>query len=145
MKFTALPLEQNAVTCRTAVIDFLALLLYEKPAPETVHPVYYTRSQAAIAKQKKSIITSDLSVQHTDAKYNFYGLYGQSIPQYTTHQRMPEAARRTGCGFPSSRRRGAWGMWIGASLPPRSAGSLPAHFRNTAEKRAYRPWGRSSS
>jgi len=26
------------------VIDFLALLLYEKPAPETVHPVYYTRS-----------------------------------------------------------------------------------------------------
>ena len=93
MKFTALPLEQNAVTCRTAVIDFLALLLYEKPAPETVHPVYYTRSQAANAKQTKSIITSDLAAQHTGAKYNFYGLYGQSIPQYTTHQRMPEAAR----------------------------------------------------
>lgn len=32
-------------------------------------------------------------MHHTDAKYNFYGLYGQSIPQYTTHQRMPEAAR----------------------------------------------------
>lgn len=32
-------------------------------------------------------------MQHTDAKYNFYGLCGQSIPQYTTHQRMPEAAR----------------------------------------------------
>lgn len=42
--FAELPLEQNAVACRTAVIDFLALLLYEKPAPETVHPVYYTRS-----------------------------------------------------------------------------------------------------
>lgn len=42
--FAELPLEQNAIACRTAVIDFLALLLYEKPAPETVHPVYYTRS-----------------------------------------------------------------------------------------------------
>lgn len=41
--FAELPLEQNAIACRTAVIDFLALL-YEKPAPETVHPVYYTRS-----------------------------------------------------------------------------------------------------
>lgn len=41
--FAELPLEQNAVASRTAVIDFLALL-YEKPAPETVHPVYYTRS-----------------------------------------------------------------------------------------------------
>ena len=81
MKFTALPLEQNAVTCRTAVIDFLVLLLYEKPAPETVHPVYYTRSQAAIAKQTKSLITPDLVAQHTGVKYNFYGLCGQSIPQ----------------------------------------------------------------
>lgn len=42
--FAELPLEQNAIASRTAVIDFLALLLYEKPAPETVHPVYYTRS-----------------------------------------------------------------------------------------------------
>lgn len=42
--FAELPLEQNAVASRTAVIDFLVLLLYEKPAPETVHPVYYTRS-----------------------------------------------------------------------------------------------------
>ena len=42
--FAELPLEQNAIACRTAVIDFLALLLYEKTAPETVHPVYYTRS-----------------------------------------------------------------------------------------------------
>ena len=42
--FAELPLEQNAVASRTAVIDFLTLLLYEKPAPETVHPVYYTRS-----------------------------------------------------------------------------------------------------
>lgn len=42
--FAELPLEQNAVASRTAVIDFLALLLYEKPAPETVHPVYYPRS-----------------------------------------------------------------------------------------------------
>lgn len=41
--FAELPLEQNAVASRTAVIDFL-VLLYEKPAPETVHPVYYTRS-----------------------------------------------------------------------------------------------------
>lgn len=41
--FAELPLEQNAIASRTAVIDFLALL-YEKPAPETVHPVYYTRS-----------------------------------------------------------------------------------------------------
>ena len=32
-------------------------------------------------------------MQHTGVKYNLYGLYGQSIPQYTTHQRMPEAAR----------------------------------------------------
>ena len=42
--FAELPLEQNAIASRTAVIDFLALLLYEEPAPETVHPVYYTRS-----------------------------------------------------------------------------------------------------
>ena len=42
--FAELPLEQNAVASRTAVIDFLVLLLYEKPAPETVHPVYYLRS-----------------------------------------------------------------------------------------------------
>ena len=41
--FAELPLEQNAVASRTAVIDFL-VLLYEKPAPETAHPVYYTRS-----------------------------------------------------------------------------------------------------
>ena len=32
-------------------------------------------------------------MQHTGVKYYFYGLCGQSIPQYTTHQRMPEAAR----------------------------------------------------
>lgn len=67
MKFIALPLEQNTVACRTAVVDFLALLLYEKLAPETVYPVYYTRSQAAIAKQTKSLITSDLAAQHTGA------------------------------------------------------------------------------
>ena len=42
--FAELPLEQNAIASRTAVIDFLALLLYKKPAPETVHPAYYTRS-----------------------------------------------------------------------------------------------------
>ena len=42
--FAELPLEQNAIASRTAAIDFLVLLLYEKPAPETVHPVYYTRS-----------------------------------------------------------------------------------------------------
>ena len=41
--FAELPLEQNAIASRTAVIDFL-VLLYEKPAPETAHPVYYTRS-----------------------------------------------------------------------------------------------------
>ena len=41
--FAELPLEQNAIASRTAVIDFLALLC-EKPAPETVHPVYYARS-----------------------------------------------------------------------------------------------------
>lgn len=32
-------------------------------------------------------------MHHTGVKYNFYGLYGQSIPQYTAHQRTPEAAR----------------------------------------------------
>lgn len=32
-------------------------------------------------------------MHHTGVKYNFYDLCGQSIPQYTTHQRMPEAAR----------------------------------------------------
>lgn len=32
-------------------------------------------------------------MQHTDVKYYFYGLCGQSIPQYTMHQRTPEAAR----------------------------------------------------
>ena len=32
-------------------------------------------------------------MHHTGVKYNFYGLCGQSILQYTTHQRMPEAAR----------------------------------------------------
>ena len=42
--FAELPLEQNAVASRTAVIDFLTLLLYEKPVPETVPPAYYTCS-----------------------------------------------------------------------------------------------------
>ena len=32
-------------------------------------------------------------MQHTGVKYIFYGLYGQSISRYTTHQRMLEAAR----------------------------------------------------
>ena len=104
--FAELPSEQSAVACKTALIDFLALLLYEKPAPETVHPAYYTRSQVAIAKQTRSIITSDLAAQHTvrefaerfsisesSVKNYFYGVYGQSISQYTAHQRMLEAAR----------------------------------------------------
>lgn len=64
-------------------------------------PVYYTRSQVAMAKQIEAIITGDLSQPHTvqefaerfsvsesSVKNYFHGVYGQSIAQYMTGQRM---------------------------------------------------------
>ena len=69
-------------------------------------PVYYTRSQVAMAKQIEAIITSDLSQPHTvrefaerfsvsesSVKNYFHGVYGQSIAQYMTGQRMLLAAK----------------------------------------------------
>ena len=90
---------------KTGVIDLLALLLAEASTPKAVRPVYYTRSQVAIAKQVERIITGDLSRQHTvrefaerfsvsesSVKNYFFGVFGQSISQYTARQRMLLAA-----------------------------------------------------
>ena len=76
-----------------------------RPAPAPA-PVYYTRSQVAMAKQIEAIITSDLSRPHTvrefaerffvsesSVKNYFHGVYGQSIAQYMTGQRMLLAAK----------------------------------------------------
>lgn len=68
--------------------------------------VFYTKSQVEIAKQTERIITSDLAKQHTvrefaalssvsesSIKNYFTGVFGQSISQYTTRQRMLHAAK----------------------------------------------------
>ena len=90
---------------KTGVIDLLARLLAEEPAPQAVRLVYYTRSQVAIAKQVERIITQDLARQHTvrefaerfsvsesSVKNYFCGVFGQSISRYTAQQRMRLAA-----------------------------------------------------
>lgn len=94
----------GTVQLKTGVIDLLALLLHGQPQPR--QPVYYTRSQVAIAKQIEAIITGDLSQPHTvrefaeqfsvsesSVKNYFHGVYGQSISQYMTGQRMLLAAK----------------------------------------------------
>lgn len=94
----------GTVQLKTGVIDLLALLLHGQPQPR--QPVYYTRSQMAIAKQIEAIITGDLSQPHTvrefaerfsvsesSVKNYFHGVYGQSISQYMTGQRMLLAAK----------------------------------------------------
>ncbi len=92
------------ISMQTGVIDLLALLLYGQ-APEPEQLVYYTRLQVGIAKQIEAIITKDLSQQHTarefaerfsisesSVKNYFSGVFGQSISQYATRQRMLRAA-----------------------------------------------------
>lgn len=94
----------GTVQLKTGVIDLLALLLHDQSQPR--QPVYYTRSQVAIAKQIEAIITGDLSQPHTvrefaerfsvsesSVKNYFHGVYGQSIAQYMTGQRMLLAAK----------------------------------------------------
>lgn len=94
----------GTVQLKTGVIDLLALLLHDQSQPR--QPVYYTRSQVAIAKQIEAIITGDLSQPHTvrefaerfsvsesRVKNYFHGVYGQSIAQYMTGQRMLLAAK----------------------------------------------------
>lgn len=93
----------GTVQLKTGVIDLLALL-HDQSQPR--QPVYYTRSQVAIAKQIEAIITGDLSQPHTvrefaerfsvsesSVKNYFHGVYGQSIAQYMTGQRMLLAAK----------------------------------------------------
>lgn len=93
----------GTVQLKTGVIDLLALLLNDQPHPRQL--VYYTRSQVAMAKQIEAIITGDLSRPHTvrefaerfsvsesSVKNYFRGVYGQSIAQYMTGQRMRLAA-----------------------------------------------------
>ena len=94
------------VGMKTGVIELLAMLLYEKPAHTAEPQVFYTKSQVEIAKQTERIITSDLAKQHTvrefaalfsvsesSIKNYFTGVFGQSISQYTTRQRMLYAAK----------------------------------------------------
>lgn len=94
----------GTVQLKTGVIDLLALLLHSQPQPRQL--VYYTRSQVAMARQIEAIITSDLSRPHTvrefaerfsvsesSVKNYFHGVYGQSIAQYMTGQRMLLAAK----------------------------------------------------
>ena len=93
----------GTVQLKTGVIDLLALL-HDQSQPR--QPVYYTRSQVAIAKQIEAIITGDRSQPHTvrefaerfsvsesSVKNYFHGVYGQSIAQYMTGQRMLLAAK----------------------------------------------------
>ena len=93
----------GTVQLKTGVIYLLALL-HDQSQPR--QPVYYTRSQVAIAKQIEAIITGDLSQPHTvrefaerfsvsesSVKNYFHGVYGQSIAQYMTGQRMLLAAK----------------------------------------------------
>lgn len=93
----------GTVQLKTGVIDLLVLLLHDQPHPRQL--VYYTRSQVAMAKQIEAIITGDLSRPHTvrefaerfsvsesSVKNYFHGVYGQSIAQYMTGQRMRLAA-----------------------------------------------------
>ena len=90
---------------KTAVIDLLLHLQHGWADPEPEHLVYYTRSQIEMARQIESLITSDLSRQHTvrefaerfsvsesSIKNYFSGVYGQSIAQYTARRRMALAA-----------------------------------------------------
>ena len=93
----------GTVQLKTGVIDLLALLLNDQPHPRQL--VYYTRSQVAMARQIEAIITSDLSRPHTVREFAerfsvsessirnyFAGVFGQSIAQYMTGQRMRLAA-----------------------------------------------------
>lgn len=91
---------------KTGVIDLLALLLYRQPVRKEEKLVYYTRFQVEIARQIETVISADLSrsqtvrefserfsVSESSIKNYFYGVFGQSIPQYRTHKRMEYAAR----------------------------------------------------
>lgn len=94
----------KTINRKTGVIDLLAHLLYgQKQAAEPL--VYFTRLQVEMARKIEAAITEDLSVTHrvkefavrfsvseSSVKKYFYGVYGQSIPQYTTQRRMCRAA-----------------------------------------------------
>ncbi len=95
----------NKVGMKTGVIELLAMLLYEQLSPEG-NLIYYTRFQAGIARQIEAVISADLSRSHTVHEFSeqfsvsegsiknyFYGMFGQSISQYTAHKRMLYAAR----------------------------------------------------
>lgn len=90
---------------KTAMIDFLALLLSENTMLSPDRLVYYTRTQVEIAKRTEEIISADLSRQHTvrefaelfsvsesSVKNYFSGVFGLSISQYMVRRRMQYAA-----------------------------------------------------
>lgn len=91
---------------KTAVIDLLASLQHGA-APTQAEPLtYYTKSQVEMAKQIEAAVSRDLSSQHTvkefaalfsvsesSIKNYFRGVYGQSILQYATQQKMLHATK----------------------------------------------------
>ncbi len=95
----------SRIGMKTGVVDLLALLLHEQPAPEGEKLVYYTRPQVEIARQIEAVITSDLSRPHTVREFSerfsisegsvknyFFGMFGQSISRYAAQKRMQHAA-----------------------------------------------------
>lgn len=94
----------SSVGAKTGVVDFLAMLLQDGAAKQEPQ-VFYTKTQVEIAKQAERIITADLSKTHavrefaelffiseSSVKNYFFGVFGQSISQYTLHRRMLLAA-----------------------------------------------------
>ena len=97
--------KEKIIGMKTGVIDLLARLQYRDTTSETDRLVYYTRSQVRMARHIETVISTDLSLQHTvqefaerygisesSIKNYFRGVYGQSISQYTRHLRMMRAA-----------------------------------------------------
>ena len=95
----------SKVGMKTGVIDWLAMLLYDRLPPKEGNPVYYTRFQVEIARQIESILSEDLSRSHTVREFSerfgisegsvknyFFGVFGQSISRYITYKRMAHAA-----------------------------------------------------
>lgn len=96
---------EHCIGMKTGTIDLLAQLQYRPVAAAPGRLVYYTRSQVEMARRIEAAICENLAQQHTarefaacygisesSIKNYFYGVYGQSIAQYTRHLRLLHAA-----------------------------------------------------